>query len=348
MIPDFPEILKRIPMSDQGRKKLIHIADNLGYIADLSESDVFIDAFDENGEMIVLAEARPSYLPSLYKDSVAGMPVKKEFEPAVYHSLELLAPVNDIIGITQEGRFVKQTVVPVIGEDGKAVAALVREKDITERREKDRKYAELAFGKEDGIRLEDSAAREMNHRMKNNLQVVVSMMRLDAAGMRTPAERVFLEKTIGRVLLFSTLCDILSSGPDGEKADVLVLADRICSALKEAFLDERGISATVSGDSVLMDSNRAAAAGTVLNELIFNAAEHAFKNEGGNIRVTVTKGSSIAVIAVEDDGAGFDTASVEPGYGLRIAARTVRDKLNGVLKVLSDRSGTRAFFDAEI
>ena len=348
---EFQNILDSTNLQEEEKNKLLEINKNLGYMADMSESDIFIDGYDKSGNMIVYAEAHPNWSESLYTTSVQGKLVKKDLEPAVFHAIEMYTPIKDYKAKTQEGKTVKQMVVPILNSIGKPFAVLVREKDITSSVLREEKYNVLKKEVEQGqnFLLEDNVVREINHRIKNNLQVVVSMMRLEEKSAKTKEEKLFLEKNIQRVLIFASLHDILTYTKDVENLDIKTLITKVCGALSDSFLKENKIDITVSGDNVVIDAKRANAILIVVNELVFNSAKHAFINiQQGRIKVDIAKGNSILTISVEDNGIGFDTTCVKMGVGMQIAYETVKTKLNSNLKMLSAHTGTKAFFDIEI
>lgn len=109
------------------------ISNDLQYIADLTRADIFIDVMTRNpGEALVVAEANPTTAPSLYTQSVVGQLAFKENEPAVFKSFDTAGPVWEVKGVTQEGIPVKQSVIPVNGANGKIIATLIMEQDISE------------------------------------------------------------------------------------------------------------------------------------------------------------------------------------------------------------------------
>ena len=109
-------------------------------------------------------------------------------EPAVYHAVESGLPARDLKAITQEGVTVRQDVVPVRGTDGKVIGVLICEKDISGRLIREKKYDELAREKEEHAgkqllvagKTGDVRMREVHHRVKNNLQMIASIMNLQA------------------------------------------------------------------------------------------------------------------------------------------------------------------------
>ena len=104
----------------------------LGSIAELTDSDVFIDCRTKDPDQaIVVAQDRSSSGKSLYFGSVVGKFAHRSKEPAVIRTLEIGMPTMDMHGVTQEDRNVRQSVSPIKNSAGEVIAVLIAEKDVT-------------------------------------------------------------------------------------------------------------------------------------------------------------------------------------------------------------------------
>ena len=323
---------------------------NLVYTSDLTDSDIFIDVFDKSGNIIVLAEAHPRWAMSNYSNSVVGYEVFQKNEPAVYHTFELGVPIKDLKAETQEGKKVKQDVIPIKNGDGKIFAVLIREKDVSENISREKKYNELIREREKNIlpAKPNFVSRETNHRIKNNLQVIASTMRLQAKATDNPDLKIFFDKNIQKVLCIAKIHDILSNIETVDKIEILSLFNRICKEI--TFVVGDNFKITVLGDELEVSSDIATNVIIVVNELIFNSVEHAFlPDKRGNILVSCQKGNQNVTITVEDDGQGFDIKKVSNhSLGLKIVSQTVKDKLKSELRIMSNKTGTKATFGFRI
>jgi two-component system, sensor histidine kinase PdtaS len=176
-------------------------------------------------------------------------------------------------------------------------------------------------------------AQEIHHRVKNNLQTVASLLRLQA---RQPGEidsRKVLEDSVNRILAIAAVHEVLTEKRDDD-VDLAELLERLRAMLVQGVGASREVDAKL--DRVSLAGNRATALALVFSELLGNALEHG----GSHVQVELSQRNGEAVLAVADDGPGMDDrASV--GTGLSIVRALVRDELRGTLDLSSDR-GTRA------
>jgi hypothetical protein len=120
-------------LSNEEIKMLKDIEKSLSITSNLVRADIFIDCLIRNSDTaIVVSEAKPCNNLSLYKNSVVGQLAFRINEPAVIRTLEIGIGSTDLKAITQENIMVKQNTVPIKNNQGKVIAVLIMEKDITE------------------------------------------------------------------------------------------------------------------------------------------------------------------------------------------------------------------------
>mgnify|MGYP004551005135 CR=1 FL=1 len=149
---------------------------------------MFIDCLARDGRVLVAAQAGQADEGSAYREKVVGQWVLPQREPAVFHAIRLMAPVRDLKAITQEDRVVRQNAVPIRGEGGRCIGVLIRERDISRDLLQEKKFQSLArsYEQEDlSLRSpqplrDDAALWEIHHRVRNNLQLVASILNLQA------------------------------------------------------------------------------------------------------------------------------------------------------------------------
>lgn len=114
-------------LSDPEIEQICRISAFLQLIADLTDADIFIDCPCRARDAIVVAEAKPSAVPSSYQGTVVGMLAKEENEPAVARSLRLGIATKQMKAVTQENSCTIQSVVP-IKHEGRVIGVLIQER----------------------------------------------------------------------------------------------------------------------------------------------------------------------------------------------------------------------------
>lgn len=344
-------------LSAEDIARLEQTESQLTLMAELTGADVFIDCMTKDGTVMVVAQARPSTVSSAYQQDVVGHYAQPENEPAVFQTLQTGAPARDIKAVTQENQTVRQDVVPILNGEGKCIAALIREKDITGALLQEKKFRTLTqtYENED-LSLRSSemtpqdkvAIREIHHRVKNNLQLVASILNLQSRRCNDDFTKTILQENVGRVLSIASIHDILTKNEDNfREIDSMLLLEQLRKNLQSFVLDGKHITIVVSGTSASLSADTASSVSLVVNELITNALEHAFEGrDTGTITVTFSAGQLFHSVTVSDDGNGFDPARLRKGsLGLNIVEATVKDRLHGQLSIHSDAGGSRVSFD---
>ena len=212
--------------------------------------------------------------------------------------------------------------LPLQAPGGEA-GALVLVRDVTDVRRRDR-----------ALLTKDATIREIHHRVKNNLQTVAALLRLQARRMTEPAARAALEESVRRVASIAVVHETLA----GSREDVVAVDDVLDQVLPMlGDLTSVGPAARTRRTGSFGELPAAAATPLVLavTELLHNAAEHAFPDgEPGSIELVVERDGDDLVVRVRDNGRGlpegFDPATSE-GLGLQIVRTLVTSELGGSL-----------------
>ena len=177
-------------------------------------------------------------------------------------------------------------------------------------------------------------AQEIHHRVKNNLQTVASLLRLQARAAEAADPREALEHSVNRILAIAAVHELLTERRD-EEVDLADLIDRLRAMLVQGVGGGKEVTAEL--EPVALPGARATALALVFAELLQNALEH-----GGNrVRVELHRRGADVELAISDNG----TDGVEDGpagTGLSIVSALVRDELRGTLDLRSDGAGTLA------
>jgi two-component sensor histidine kinase len=189
-----------------------------------------------------------------------------------------------------------------------------------------------------------AVVREMHHRVKNNLQTIAMLLRLQMSTARDLRAEDVLAETINRILSIAAVHETLSK--QGLRVvDVKNVLERVTRTIGETMLTAgQGITITVSGDRLVLPSREATSLALVTSELVQNAVEHAFTGrDSGQIRVKLQVGPDESAVIVEDDGVGNTrTQATTKGLGLQIVETLVSEDLKGNFELIASLTGTQA------
>ena len=176
-------------------------------------------------------------------------------------------------------------------------------------------------------------AQEIHHRVKNNLQTVASLLRLQARSADQIDPREALEHSVNRILAIAAVHELLTEQRE-EDVDLADLIGRLRAMLVQGVGGGKEVVASL--EPVSLPGARATALALVFAELLQNALEHG----GQRIEVSLVRRGELVVLAIADDGAGM-AGDAPAGTGLSIVRALVRDELRGTLEMTSV-GGTRA------
>ncbi|MEK6274426.1 MAG: GAF domain-containing protein [Actinomycetota bacterium] len=174
-------------------------------------------------------------------------------------------------------------------------------------------------------------AQEIHHRVKNNLQTVASLLRLQARSDEIDPRKA-LEDSVNRILAIAAVHEVLTERRD-EEVELGALLDRLRAMLVQGLGAEKHVETALA--HVSLAGGRATALALVFSELLQNALEHG----GDSVRVELSRRDGEVVLAIADDGSGIKDET--GGTGLSIVRALVRDELRGTLE-LSSNGGLRA------
>ena len=174
-------------------------------------------------------------------------------------------------------------------------------------------------------------AQEIHHRVKNNLQTVASLLRLQSRAEGVDP-REALEHSVNRILAIAAVHEVLTEQRD-EDVELSELIDRLRAMLVQGLGGGRDVEARL--EPVSLSGSRATALALVFSELLQNALEHG----SGAVRIELARRNGDVVLAIADEGPGPDGAAA--GTGLSIVDALVRDELRGSF-ALRREDGTRA------
>ena len=213
------------------------------------------------------------------------------------------------------------------------IVMLIR--DLSEIRAKDRELV-----------LSTVILQEVYHRIKNNLQTVASILRMQARMSEHEAVKKALSDNVNRVLSIAATHDLLVKRGNDTLGIKELLTRLASSILSHGSGEGCEITISVEGDEVVVTSDVATSVALIVNELVSNSFKHAFGGRDcGHIRIVIERSETRPSLAVIDDGQGMpEEVPVSGKLGLNIVESLVRDKLESDLVFLASGAGTHVQF----
>lgn len=224
-------------------------------------------------------------------------------------------------------KFVKVEGIPLLTK-GKVEGAVVILNDITDLRQTEKELI-----------LKSVAIQEIHHRVKNNLQNMASLLRLQMRRVDHPLLKGAFTESIHRILSMALVYEFLAN-ESLDDVEVKELCARIMKiSLNDLSTSERSITTEITGSSLRLPSTQAVTLTLIINELMSNALKHAFSGcQKGNVSVEFSDCGSEVLLLVRDDGNGFQPKEGESGHlGLQIVKVLVEEKLNGSLSIKQEQ-----------
>ena len=244
----------------------------------------------------------------------------------------LKAGIAESKEIRKQGFLISLRVLPLVPKQD-ASGAIIIINDITELKQK-----------EEALLVKAVVIKEIHHRVKNNLQTIASLLRMQVRRTEDTFSKSVLRDVIGRINSIALVHEALSQ-QDGERVEVAELLERIYTAvLSGMVMPDLELDAAFSADELTITSQEASALGLILNELVQNALEHGFKNRNhGKLRVILKVLPDKYYLEVTDDGEGLppdfrleDTDSL----GLKIMQTMTDSDLHGTFEMKALEKGT--------
>lgn len=223
-------------------------------------------------------------------------------------------------------------VLPLLA-GGDRIGAIVLLQNVTELRRRERELV-----------TKDATIREIHHRVKNNLQTVSALLRLQSRRIEDPAASAALNEAVRRIASIALVHETLSSSTEASVAFDDVLDRLITHALElSPRMGELNIART--GELGSLDPQIATPLSLVVTELIHNALEHGLAESGANLKVEVSRLEDAAQIVIFDDGVGLPdgfTILESANLGLQIVRTLTENELKGTIKLIRTNRGTEA------
>jgi two-component system, sensor histidine kinase PdtaS len=287
-----------------------------------------------DGVMVVDEQARvqfasPNAVSALHRVGISANPQGHRLaelgfdDGAVRTSFELREPVIEEVDQTPEVTLVTRC-LPVLAAGGQVTGGVLLVRDVSELRRRDR----LLLSK-------DATIREIHHRVKNNLQTISSLLRLQGRRLQSAEAKAAVAESVRRIRTIALVHETLSREPGDDVAFVEIVRP-LCRMAEESLQSpDRPVRFRVVGDGGKLPAAVATPLAVVLTELLQNAVDHAFPaHDGGTVAVLLEATGGMLDITVLDDGAGLPpgfSLETATGLGLSIVRTLVTTELAGTI-----------------
>jgi len=191
----------------------------------------------------------------------------------------------------------------------------------------------------DSLAQKDALMREIHHRVKNNLQVISSLLNMQQRALADPAARAAMSDTRQRITALALIYRALYQGPDLKRVDLRPFLEELTAQLVAGeMLHGPGVRTDIAVDALVIDPDRLAPLALFAVEAITNAQKHAFAQRGGVLTVTFHVHGDEAVLEISDDGQCTDEALSASGVGRTLMTAFAR-QLRGRAEVVRNTAG---------
>jgi len=230
--------------------------------------------------------------------------------------------------IENQGVTVTLRAIP-LWQAGKRLGAIVLTRDVTQVRLREREMI-----------TKDATIREIHHRVKNNLQTVASLLRIQTRRTQSDVVKEALGQAMRRVAAIAVVHDTLSEGLS-QNVDFDVVLQRVLMLVAEVASEaSHVVKPRAEGSFGILPSEYATPLALVLTELVTNAVEHGLKGQGkGEVVIEAHRSPGHLMISVIDNGRGLVGGAIGDGLGTQIVRTLVQGELGGTIEWLGPVEG---------
>jgi two-component system, sensor histidine kinase PdtaS len=260
-------------------------------------------------------------------DNVIGQRLA-DFEPAAGEMQECLVEGRPSeTEIELQGAVVLRRLLP-LQRDGAVIGGLLLVREVTELRRHER-----------ALRVKDATIREIHHRVKNNLQTVASLLRLQGRRLKSDEARDALAESVRRITSIALVHETLSQD-SRQRVSFEQIARRIIGMLADGLVDPGApVAFAMEGEPGELLAEVATPLALVMTELLQNCVEHAFVGRTGadaahpigTVTIVFERGASTLRVLIRDDGVGLPEGTIDAmaNLGLQIVRTLVESELGG-------------------
>lgn len=186
--------------------------------------------------------------------------------------------------------------------------------------------------------VQTTLLKELNHRVKNNMQTIISLVRLQADEVEDENMQNIFTTIQNRISAMSYLHELLYKQSDISHVNVHEYFDNLIGGLQDSYENESEIIYDIR---INLEVESAISCGLILNELVTNSFKYAFLDKLGNIWITLYKKEDSFYLTIEDDGVGYNSDQTKHSFGLILVKTLVENHLQGTITTTSTKSGVK-------
>ncbi len=288
---------------------------------------------DRHGQILYANAAAISIYKMLGVGSIVGRRIYERnlhtrVAQRALHTRQLQEYELELAGIT-----LLQCAIPIV-QQGQTERIILLIADVTDIKKKEKE-----------LLVKSAVIQEIHHRVKNNLQTVASLLRLQARRSAYPEVKAALRESVNRILSISVVHEFLSQ-QDKESIDVAEVVRNILDLIIQSMLEpDFAIQTVFTGPTVILPSEQATSLALSINELLQNSLEHGFVGrKEGVIGIDISSGKDTYQFEIYDNGVGLPVdfkPQATRSLGLQIVRTLVETDLGGQFSLYSS-GGTRA------
>ncbi|MGY4478944.1 sensor histidine kinase [Bradyrhizobium sp. USDA 3364] len=281
-----------------------------------------LDGLETLEQILKIADAPPVVFVTAAQDSAIAVTALK-------------AGAADYLVKDVRGEFIPLLQVAVNGAVRQAAIQKARDEAEAEVHASRDRYAALAAERE-------VLLREVNHRVGNSLQIIASLLHLQANSSSQQDVKAALTNAMGRVAAVAQVHRRLYTSHDFKTVMLNQYLEALLEDLRRSAEGNKMSRLTLKADPVEIDPDRAVAIGIIVNELVMNAVKYAYPDGAGPIHVELKPEADDLLLAISDEGVGFSDKADPRGTGMgqRIVA-AMAAKLDASVERDPDHKGTR-------
>ncbi|SDS26224.1 Two-component sensor histidine kinase, contains HisKA and HATPase domains [Paraoerskovia marina] len=298
--------------------------------------------------------ASPNALSCFHRLGVLGPLVGRSLAEVTTDLVEQQAPVDESLPLVVTGRAPWRTDLESRGvslslralpltEHGQRIGAVLLCRDATELRRRERELI-----------TKDATIREIHHRVKNNLQTVAALLRLQARRMEIPEAKAALEEAMRRVATIALVHQSLSQTLD-EEVEFDEMASRALRLAADVASADTRVTTALEGTFGRVPAEVATPLALVLTELVTNAVEHGLEGRTeGRVTIEAQRDGKAIHVVVADDGVGLGDSPTpgttgQRGLGTQIVSTLVLNEMHGTIDWSArEGGGTEVVIDIEL